>query len=417
MTYLIETSLVLAILFIPYFVVFRHMTFFSFNRAYLLVSIALALIAPLCPQILHVQHTPAFSAVLPELSITSIKINSVIPDRATDVTKLVGFVYVAVALVILARLILELRFISRLRHTGTREKHKTFWVIRHPEVGSPFSFFNGIFLPLSINSSNPGYKSILEHESAHVRKWHSVDRCVIEILSALMWANPMIHLYKRALKSVHEYEADQVAGQSNKIEYSRLLLNANLPGLQRNLVQAFITSHLKKRIQMIVRKRTPRKALLGYALVLPLFIAVFVVFAFKASPDITTSQHVQGEILQDVYKVVDEMPRFPGCDDVASEEQQQCSLQKLMGYVVANLKYPDSARDNKVEGKVIAKFVVEANGLVSGIKIVRGLDKACDAEVIRVLESMNDMESRWVPGVHEGKKVAVEMVLPVKFAL
>jgi len=113
----------------------------------------------------------------------------------------------------------------------------------------------------------------------------------------------------------------------------------------------------------------------------------------------------------DLYKVVEDMPLFPDCDDMA------CSNEKLFKYVIANLKYPDEAREDKVEGTVVVTFVIEPNGSVSSIKVAKGLSVACDIEVIRVVESMNSMPGQWTPGIHMGEKVRVQFALPVSFKL
>jgi len=111
------------------------------------------------------------------------------------------------------------------------------------------------------------------------------------------------------------------------------------------------------------------------------------------------------------YKVVEDMPLFPGCDDT------ECSQSKLIGYVIENLKYPEAARAEKVEGQVVVTFVIEPNGIVSSIKVMKGLNAVCNAEVIRVIESMNSMPEQWTPGMHKGQKVRVEFALPVIFKL
>ena len=113
----------------------------------------------------------------------------------------------------------------------------------------------------------------------------------------------------------------------------------------------------------------------------------------------------------EIFKVVEEMPLFTGCDDLT------CSNEKLLDYVIANLKYPEEARKDKVEGRVVVTFVIEPNGSVSSIKVAKGLSLDCDVEVIRVIESMNFMPAHWTTGIHKGEKVRVQFALPVAFKL
>jgi len=93
------------------------------------------------------------------------------------------------------------------------------------------------------------------------------------------------------------------------------------------------------------------------------------------------------------------------------------SNQKLIEYVIDNLKYPDEARAQNLEGKVVVTFIVEVNGIISGIHVPKGLSPVCDAEVIRVIESMNNLADKWTPGMQGGQKVRVQYAPPVMFKL
>lgn len=114
----------------------------------------------------------------------------------------------------------------------------------------------------------------------------------------------------------------------------------------------------------------------------------------------------------------DQPPRFPGCEEESDEEAKaECARKQFMTYIFNNLQYPLAAKDNKVEGLVIASYVVDAEGRIGEVEIVRSLGHGTDEEVKRVLLSMNDLPEKWVPGRTEGKAIATKMTLPVKFAL
>jgi len=88
-------------------------------------------------------------------------------------------------------------------------------------------------------------------------------------------------------------------------------------------------------------------------------------------------------------------------------------LQALSQHVTQNLRYPELARRTGIEGRVFVEFVVEKDGSVSQLKIVKGIDKACDREALRVIKSF----SKWQPGKHQGKTVRVKRSFPVLFKL
>ncbi len=121
---------------------------------------------------------------------------------------------------------------------------------------------------------------------------------------------------------------------------------------------------------------------------------------------------------EEVFKVVEEMPRFPGCDEEgAMGELVQCSNMKLLEYIANNLKYPRDAKDAGIEGVAVVSFIVDKEGWVKDIKVVRPLHESIDSEVIRVAKQMNEMEERWIPGRQRGRVVNVQFNLPVKFRL
>jgi len=103
----------------------------------------------------------------------------------------------------------------------------------------------------------------------------------------------------------------------------------------------------------------------------------------------------------DVYLVVEEMPEFPG-----GEEER-------MKFLANNIKYPEKARENGIQGTVYVNFVIEPDGSISNIKIRRGISKELNEEVIRVIKLM----PKWIPGKQRGIAVRVSYNMPVKFSL
>lgn len=115
------------------------------------------------------------------------------------------------------------------------------------------------------------------------------------------------------------------------------------------------------------------------------------------APEIEEEEVVE----QEIFQIVEEMPSFPGGE------------QKLMEYVGKNVKYPQIARESGIKGRVFVSFVVEPDGSVSNVKVLRGIGGGCDEEAMRVVKSM----PKWKPGKQRGKAVRVSYMLPVNFQL
>lgn len=101
-----------------------------------------------------------------------------------------------------------------------------------------------------------------------------------------------------------------------------------------------------------------------------------------------------------VFTVVEEQPEFPGGYD------------NMMTFIRENLEYPSIARQQGIEGTVFVSFIVERDGAVTDVKVIRGISPECDQEVIRMMK----LNPKWVPGKQSGEPVRVRFVLPVKFA-
>ena len=115
------------------------------------------------------------------------------------------------------------------------------------------------------------------------------------------------------------------------------------------------------------------------------------------APEVVEEEVVE----QEIFKIVEEMPAFPGGEA------------KLMEYVAKNVKYPQIARETGVQGRVYVNFVVEPDGSVSNVSVLRGIGGGCDEEAIRVVKNM----PKWKPGKQRGKAVRVSYMLPVNFKL
>lgn len=121
----------------------------------------------------------------------------------------------------------------------------------------------------------------------------------------------------------------------------------------------------------------------------------------------------------EIFKIVEEMPRFPGCETSAStiDEKKACADRKLMEYLYSEIHYPGIARENNIEGMVVVGFVINKDGSITDAQILRDIGGGCGEEALRVVEKMNHMDQKWIPGRQRGIPVRVQFTLPVRFKL
>ena len=104
---------------------------------------------------------------------------------------------------------------------------------------------------------------------------------------------------------------------------------------------------------------------------------------------------------EEIFMVIETQPEYPG------------GVDSLYAFVARNINYPAEAKAQKIEGRVFVTFVVEKDGTLSNLKILRDIGAGCGEEVLRVLRKM----PKWTPGKHRGKNVRVQFNLPVSFTL
>ena len=102
-----------------------------------------------------------------------------------------------------------------------------------------------------------------------------------------------------------------------------------------------------------------------------------------------------------VLEKAEVMPEFPGGD------------QAMMDFVAKNVQYPQEARDKEISGRVLVGFIVEKDGSIADVKVVKGIGGGCDEEAVRVVKAM----PKWKPGKDKGKPVRVSYMMPFTFKL
>jgi len=230
-------------------------------------------------------------------------------------------------------------------------------------------------------------------------------------------------LTKKALKSTHEYLADEGAlhETSSPAPYQSLLLN-QISGFMPTVVSHSFNSNIKNRIAMMCKKKSGLMARLKPLALLPALACLTLLFAcneMETIPEIlepeplnleeailitepeSSAQEPEAPADEEVYFIVEEMPQFNGGDPA----------QEFRIYVAQNLQYPEIAQQNKISGRVIVQFAVNSEGNVVDAIVVRGVNDFLDKEAVRVVMS----SPQWTPGKQKGKAVKVLFTFPINF--
>lgn len=109
----------------------------------------------------------------------------------------------------------------------------------------------------------------------------------------------------------------------------------------------------------------------------------------------------QNDQKEDPFNVVEDMPAFPG------------GMEAMIQFISSNIKYPADAKKQKVDGRVLVKFVVEKDGSITEVKVIKPAFPSLDAEAIRVVKAM----PKWKPGYQNGQAVRVQFAMPINFSL
>ncbi|HHS95646.1 MAG TPA: energy transducer TonB [Phaeodactylibacter sp.] len=122
--------------------------------------------------------------------------------------------------------------------------------------------------------------------------------------------------------------------------------------------------------------------------------------------------------VEEIFTVVEDMPRFPGCEDKTDKaERTKCAQEKMLQFIYKHIKYPPIARENGIEGTTVIRFYVDKDGTVKEPQVLKDIGAGCGAEAMRVVNLMNKKGKRWIPGKQRGKPVKVYFNLPVRFRL
>ncbi len=408
--YFIQSGFSMIVLYGFYWLLLKKETCFTCNRIFLLFALLFSSLIPFTSGMFSngVLSGQYYVMLKPVIVGPDIRPNS---GTGFNIANFLLWIYLAGVIINIVRIFAQaLRLIILAHKTGISREYGANVVFTEKNAAN-FSFFNIVFLSNSVGNKE-NIKRIITHEQAHIRQKHFIDLIIIEILTTVFWFNPVIWLYRRSLIAVHEYLADEyVLSQGiEKSHYQELLINQSfgLPVLA--LANNFNQSLIKRRFIMMSKTKSKFKAVAKLLFVVPVILSIAFIVSCTGSPKDETrpappdnASRIQDSNNPDkvIFDVVEQMPQYPGGDDARIK------------YLAKNLKYPEEARKEGIEGKVFVTFVVEKDGSITGAKILKGIGGGCDEETIRVIENMPN----WEPGKQRGKTVRVRFNMPIVFKL
>ncbi|MES2418973.1 MAG: M56 family metallopeptidase [Bacteroidota bacterium] len=247
-----------------------------------------------------------------------------------------------------------------------------------PKDGDAFSFWKTKVIDRKLSD----LAVINAHENIHVKQLHTFDLLLVEITGIFFWFNPIVYGYRKNLKLIHEYLADEHACNftESKKQYAMLLFLQNLNAGSVLANTFYNASLLESRIKMLQRKKSKRYRLWKYVLCLPL-IALLCSFNTPAFNAVD-------------YNKIDQAASFPGGFDAFGK------------YLIQTAR-----KVSNKSGRVNVSFIVETDGTISNVKIENSLDEASDKEALRVIK----LSPKWKPALQNGQKVRSAYQIGINF--
>ncbi len=283
--YLINASICSAVFYLFYYCFLHKIKLFAANRIYLLSSLLASLVIPLLdlhlalsPEAAHQQVMEVFTLrnyVPDDFSYTQI------PYKHLSIIEILQFVYLGGVVFMLTRLSLFIFKIARLIRANPTTKMDTVRFVLLDKDPMLFSFFHFIFIDKKKIRETASSQSMIEHEKVHVRELHSLDLIIAELVSVLLWFNPFVFFYCNSIKENHEYLADSkvIEAGVHPVDYLTILAKEVFSNHLTGLTSNFNYSITKKRLLMITKINTSKKAGFRFLFVLPLLAIVLLAFA------------------------------------------------------------------------------------------------------------------------------------------
>ncbi|HCT30849.1 MAG TPA: hypothetical protein DIW31_08965 [Bacteroidales bacterium] len=423
--YLLKSAAAISVFYSLYWLLLRNETYFKLNRAYLILSIAISMLAPLLKFNIFERTSNSIGNIIQPIVITT---KGVIASNNNSLS-ILSIIYISGVVFFTLHLLTKLSRVYYLYARFPKVQYNGFRTVLVDNNISPFTFFSILFLSRS-DFENGNITEMVIHEKAHKEQLHSLDVILLELVTIVQWFNPFIWLIRMAIKSEHEFLADSKVIEKgyDKVAYQTLLFEKSLGVIGLGVTNNFNYSLLKTRLKMMTIKKSGSKAIVKYLLSLPLILSMCFV--------LTTNFNALAQ--EEVFTVVEKMPVYRNGEvDIRVD-------------VAKNMKYPESAAELGVQGQIFLQFTVTDKGKINDIKVVspsgKGttdelvvtalaknkdgkfekkkykpgedakIDKAykdLENEAIRVMKLLGD----FTPGEQKGKKVNVQYTFPITFVL
>ncbi|GAA4439923.1 hypothetical protein GCM10023188_36570 [Pontibacter saemangeumensis] len=448
LNYVLKSGIGLLALYLFYYALLRSQTSFRFNRLYLLLAPLVALALPLITWPVQFTTAPAVAKALQTIQLNEVLVvayrpsGSILASYMTPVSIALA-IYGLVAVFLLLRLCRQLWHIRRLRSDAIPVEQATgsVHILQLKQPHASFAFLNHIYLSNQEQLSPRERQQVLAHELAHVQLGHTYDVLYYELLSAVLWFNPLIWLLKQELRNVHEFQADaRVLEQHQPQEYVSLLSKEVLFNMGLPVGSYFQKPQVLRRLYML-QQRGKQAGWMRPLLTLPLLFVLLVSLSGQqaatdfanpfnapvtpmdraANPDAAqeplpeqdttespvkeskpSNDEIHNLLYLKPYNYVEQMPQFKGGEA------------EMMKFLAMNVRYPKEAQEAGVEGLVVLSFVVGPDGKLSGFQVIKRLGAGTDEEALRVVKLM---DGKWQAGKQDGKVVPVNYTLPVRFTL
>lgn len=394
--YLIQVIAYTGAMLLLYHLLLRDKPLHRFNRMYLLSAAILPAIIPLLklPESLRPkQETKPIVTMLQEVTVGSAGEQELIPVWLF----IIPAVYLAVMLGILVAKMAGYIKMRRVINRSEKELCEGYTLLKHTGYG-PGSWGMYIFLPQGDVSA-----TIIQHELSHIRLKHSRDIVFLSVLQVVLWPNIFIHLLKKELVQVHEFQADAAVGITGEA-YTKLLLASVFGTCTLPFTHSFIIHPIKRRIMMLHNNRKNGK-IRGVVASLSALVLLGGIVTLQSCEQKKEAESILAEAKTEktndsVFTYVHKMPN-PGYN-----------LSEKLGKLI---EYPEEAKQQQIEGRVPVTFVVGKDGKISGMEVKgKNIDPLLRDAAIKAVAQLPD----WIPGEDEhGNKVAVYFTLPINFKL
>ncbi|TFH94100.1 M56 family metallopeptidase [Porphyromonas levii] len=409
--YLALSGLGIALFYLIDRLILRKSTLLRTQRYYYVIAIVASLFLPLLPEItpwwqsrVAEANIPTFTIILEDEFVVTAE-----QSQSIDWWGVAKLVWLAGILVTGGWLLVGIVSIFRIqRHADHQHLPNSVNLYLTEAELAPFTFGKSIYIPRSLNDRTI-IDSILLHELEHIQQRHYIDMLLGCVLQLVQWWNPFAWSMLQQQRNTLEYLADQGVlrlGKDRKT-YQYHLLACTIGRMVQLPSLSFSMQNLKQRIVMMNSNKKSHKSLaVLYAVAaLPvvalLLVGTQMITVKEALATETTEVAPPPEKDGEIFEFVEDMPEFPG------------GIGALMKWLGENIKYPEEAEKQNIQGRVMVHFVVETDGSVSNPQIARSVHESLDAEAVRVVAAM----PKWTPGKAEGKPVRVRFTLPISFAL